>query len=130
MIDHDRMRQTAEGYTDAWNSGSAEAVADFYAPDGHIVINRGERWEGRAGVARMAAGFFADVPDLQLVCDDLRVAGDHVVYLWTFTGTHAASGNRLRVIGWEEWDVDADLRVKSSRGWYDAAGYARQVAGG
>lgn len=126
MIDPDRIKRVADAYTAAWNSGSAEAVAESYAPDGRIVINRGEPWEGRAGVARMAAGFYADVPDLNLVCDGLRIAGDHVVYLWTFTGHHAASGNPLRVVGWEEWDVDADLLVKSSRGWYDAEDYARQ----
>jgi uncharacterized protein (TIGR02246 family) len=129
MIDLDRMRQIADDYTAAWNSGSAEAVAAFFAPDGRIVINRGEPWEGRTGVAQMAAGFYADVPDLHLVCDGLRIAGDHVVYLWTFTGSHATSGNALRVVGWEEWDVDADLRVQSSRGWYDAEDYARQAAG-
>lgn len=130
MIDHERIQQVADAYTAAWNSGSAEAVAAFYAPDGRIVINRGEPWEGRAGVARMAAGFYADVPDLDLMCDGLRVAGDHVVYLWTFTGSHAASGNPLRIVGWEEWDVDADLFVKSSRGWYDADDYSRQAGGG
>lgn len=130
MIDDDRMNAVADGYTAAWNSGSAEAVAEFYAPDGRIVINGGEPWEGRAGVARMAAGFYADVPDLTLACDGLRVAGDHVVYLWTFTGSHSGSGKPLRVVGWEEWDVDADLRVKSSRGWYDADDYARQATGG
>jgi uncharacterized protein (TIGR02246 family) len=70
----------------AWNSGSAEAVASFYAETGGIVINRGTPWKGRAGVQAMAEGFFADVPDLNLTCDGLRVAGDHVVYLWTFTG--------------------------------------------
>ena len=129
MLDDDRMRAVADGYTAAWNSGSAEAVAEFYAPDGRIVINRGEPWDGRAGVAQMAAGFYADVPDLRLDCDGLRVAGDHVVYLWTFTGTHSSSGNWLRVVGWEEWDVDTDLLVKSSRGWFDADDYARQAAG-
>ena len=129
MIDHDRIKDVADGYTAAWNSGSAEAVAGFYAPDGRIVINRGEPWEGRAGVARMASGFYADVPDLRLVCDGLRIAGDHVAYLWTFTGTDASSGNPLRVVGWEEWDLDADLLVTSSRGWFDADDYARQAAG-
>ena len=128
-IDQVRMRQVAGAYTAAWNSGSADAVAEFYAPDGRIVINRGKPWEGRTGVAQMAAGFFADVPDLTLVCDGMRIAGDHVAYLWTFTGTHAGSGNPLRVVGWEEWDVDVELKVKSSRGWYDADDYARQTAG-
>ena len=37
-----------------------------------IVINRGEPWTGRAGVRDMAAGFFRDVPDLTLTCDDVR----------------------------------------------------------
>lgn len=129
-MDHDRMSRVADAYTAAWNSGSAEAVAGFFVPEGRIVINRGEPWEGRAGVARMAAGSYADVPDLHLVCDGLRLAGDHVVYVWTFTGHHAASGNALRVAGWEEWDVDADLLVRSSRGWYDAEDYARQTAAG
>lgn len=126
-IDQDRMQEVADAYTAAWNSGSAVAVAGFHAPEGRIVINRGQPWERRAGVARMAAGFFADVPDLKLVCDGLRIAGDHVVYLWTFTGTHAGSGRPLRVAGWEEWDMDAELKVKSSRGWYDADDYARQT---
>ncbi len=74
----------------------------------------------------MAAGFFADVPDLTLACDGIRVAGTHVAYLWTFTGHHAASGNALSVSGWEEWDLDGDLKVKLSLGWFDAADYARQ----
>jgi uncharacterized protein (TIGR02246 family) len=127
-IDHHRMKQVADGYTAAWNSGSADAVAGFFAPEGRIVINRGEPWEGRVGVAKMAAGFYADVPDLNLTCDGVRVAGDHVVYLWTFTGTHATTGNPVRVAGWEEWDIDRDYKVTSSRGWFDAEGYTRQTA--
>ena len=128
-IDQGKVKQVADAYTAAWNSGSADSVAEFFAPEGRIVINRGEPWEGRAGVAAMAAGFYADVPDLTLTCDGLRVAGDHVVYLWTFTGTHAATGNPVRVAGWEEWDIDADYEVTSSRGWFDAEDYARQTAG-
>jgi len=77
----------------------------------------------------MAAGFFADVPDMRLTCDGIRFAGSHVVYLWTFTGHAAKTANTLYVQGWEEWDVSEDLKVKASRGWYDAEGYARQVTG-
>ncbi|MFL4472056.1 hypothetical protein ACERZ8_20035 [Tateyamaria armeniaca] len=36
----------------------------------------------------------------------------------------------LTIHGWEEWDMDADMNVKASRGWFDAEEYARQVAGG
>jgi uncharacterized protein (TIGR02246 family) len=126
-VDHEAVRRLASAYTAAWNSGSPEAVAAFYAEEGQIVINRGNPWIGRKGIADMAAGFFADVPDLELVCDDVRCAGNHVAYFWTFTGTHASTKNRLRVVGWEEWDLDADLKVAASRGWYDADDYARQT---
>ena len=122
------VRQLADAYTAAWNTGSPEAVAAFFAADGQITINRGTPWMGRSGVAEMAAGFFADVPDLELTCDDVRAAGDHVAYVWTFTGTHAGTGNSLRVAGWEEWDLDADGKIASSLGWFDAEDYARQTA--
>jgi len=128
-IDSKKAKQMADDYTAAWNSGSAQAVAEFYAKDGGIVINRGEPWQGRDRVAQMAAGFFSDVPDIKIVCDGVRCAGDHVVYLWTFTGTHAGSKRPLRVSGWEEWDLDADYKVKASRGWYDADDYTRQTGG-
>jgi hypothetical protein len=75
----------------------------------------------------MAAGFFADVPDLTLVCDGVRVAGAHIIYLWTFTGSHSVTKRSLRVSGWEEWDLDHDLKVAASCGWFDADDYARQV---
>ena len=127
-LDHETVSRLAAAYTAAWNSGSPEAVAAFYAQDGQIVINRGNPWIGRKGIVDMAAGFFADVPDLKLVCDDVRCAGNHVAYFWTFTGTHASTKNPLRIVGWEEWDLDADLKVATSRGWYDADDYARQSA--
>ena len=104
-------------------------VARHYAEDGQIVINRGEPWQGRSRIADMATGFFTDVPDLALHCDELRCAGSHVLYVWTFTGHDAKTGKPLRVRGWEEWDLDEDLKVRASRGWYDADDYARQVAG-
>jgi hypothetical protein len=43
--------------------------------------------------------------------------------------TPAATQGRLRVVGWEEWELDADLQVTASRGWFDAD-YARQTGAG
>jgi hypothetical protein len=54
---------------------------------------------GCAGIAEMAAGFFADVSGMKLACDGVRCAGSHVVYLWTFTGHAAKTGNALAVHG-------------------------------
>jgi len=124
------IESLAAAYTTAWNTGSSESVAAYYAENGEIVINRGTPWRGSSGIAKMAAGFFADVSGMKLTCDGVRCSGSHVIYLWTFTGHAAMTGNALTVHGWEEWDVGDDLKVKASRGWYDAEDYARQVAGG
>jgi len=119
----------AETYEAAWNSGDPAKVAACYAEHGSIVINRGAPWQGRTGVSEMAAGFYADVSDMRVILGELRVAGDHVAFIWTFTGRHAATGKPLDVKGWEEWDLDADGSISHSRGWFDADDYARQVSG-
>lgn len=123
------LEALASAYTDAWNSGSADAVARHYATDGSIVINDGTPWTGRDGVAEMANGFYADVPDLTLNCDGVRLSGLHAVYLWTFTGTYAKTGRPLRIVGWEEWELGEDHLVAASRGWFDGAEYDRQAEG-
>ena len=74
----DAAEDLAKRYTAAWNTGRPEAVAEFFAETGGIVINRGTPWEARAGITKMAAGFFADVPNLALVCDGVRLAGTHI----------------------------------------------------
>lgn len=94
-----------------------------------ITINRGEPSVGHSGLTEMAAGFHADVPDMILQDDGIRAAGNHVVFMWTFTGHHAETGNPLDVSGWEEWDLDDNLKITASLGWFDADDYDRQVAG-
>ncbi|MBY4892253.1 nuclear transport factor 2 family protein [Rhodobacteraceae bacterium N5(2021)] len=79
MIDVQAVAKMAAGYTAAWNSKSAEAVAPFYAENVEIIINNGDPWSGRSRVQDMAASFYADVPDLTLTCDDVRCAGTHVI---------------------------------------------------
>ena len=128
-LDLTTLTQIATDYTAAWNAKDPHAVASFYAEDGKIVINRGDPWLGHMNVAEMAAGFYADVPDLTLLCDDIRLAGDHAVFVWTFTGHDAGTGHPLNIRGWEEWDLGADGKVQASKGWFDAAEYAHQVAG-
>jgi len=124
-----QLDDLAKRYTTAWNSRDPGQVAAFHAPSSSIIINRGEPSIGHDGMAEIAAGFHADVPDLHLTCDGVRGSGRHVLYLWTFTGHHAETGNPLNMQGWEEWELDADMKVTSSLGWYDGDDYDRQVAG-
>lgn len=119
----------AKRYTDAWNSKTPENVASFHTQSSSIAINLGEPSVGHAEITAMATGFHTDVPDLHLTCDGIRGAGPHVIYLWTFTGHHAETGNALKVQGWEEWDLNDDMKVTSALGWFDGEDYERQVAG-
>lgn len=130
MLARDEIEAFAKTYVEAWNSGRPERVAACFAEDGGIVINRGQPSVGHAAVTAMAAGFYADVDDMRVACDDLRIAGDHVAFVWTFTGRHAETGKPLDVQGWEEWDLTPGGLIGSSKDWYDAEDYARQVAGG
>ena len=128
-FDQRSLEDLAARYTEAWNSRVPENVAAFDMPDSRITINRGEPSVGHEGLTAMAAGFHADVPDLLLHNEGIRSAGNHVVYLWRFTGHHAETGNPLNVSGWEEWELNDDMKISSSLGWFDADDYQRQVAG-
>lgn len=119
----------ARQYTEAWTSRKPDAVAGFYADDGQIVINDGEPHVGNEAIAAMAAGFYAEFPDLVVHCDLPRLAGNKGIFVWTLEGHHAETGNFVRVGGWEEWELDANMKVIRSRGWFDASEYDRQVIG-
>ena len=125
----DRLNNLARDYAIAWSSGDADAVARFFASDGQISINRGDLIVGRAAIAEMARGLFAEFPDLEVRCDMLRWAGNHAIFVWTLEGHHAQTGNHVVTRGWEEWELTADHEVQSSLDWFDADDYQRQIDG-
>jgi len=116
-------------HTDAWNSGDPARVADHFAPDKGITINRGDNQFGREAMVVMAAGFMAEFPDLHLTRDFFRFGGDHGVHGWTLRGHLAQTKNAVAAAGWEEWDLDANGLITNSLGWFDALDYDRQVQG-
>jgi hypothetical protein len=116
-----QIDELARSYTEAWCNRDPVRVAAHYAPGGMIAINGGEP----AGIAEVAEGFIAAFPDIEVFMDDLVVSDDVVEYRWTFTGTSAETGP-----GFEEWTIDADGRIGSSRGNYDQAEYERQLREG
>lgn len=129
-LDPNAVREMAESYAKAWSSHVPEAVASFYAEDGRIAINGGDPLVGRAAIAEMAAGFYAEFPDLVVHLDGIRTAGHSAVFLWTLEGTHSETGKTVKVSGWEEWTLTDDVLVGASLGRFDAAEYNRQVAEG
>ena len=118
-----------EDYARAWSSKSPEAVASFCAQDGRIVVNQGSPSIGHKAFAEMAAGFYTAFPDLVVHCDVMRIAGRHALVAWTLESHHAETKNLVKVTGWEEWELDDHLKVKSSMGWFEAADDDAQIAG-
>ncbi|MDA9982538.1 ester cyclase [Gammaproteobacteria bacterium] len=127
--DVDTAHKIAEAHCAAWTALSPDIVAERYSASTYFAMNRGEPMTTRAEIDAMASGFMADFPDLVLTCDKVLVADHHMVYAWTFEGHHRETGKLVRFSGWEEWDLDDDLEVVKSLGWYDLESYNRQVAG-
>ncbi len=123
----DAVRDLISKHIDAWCAKSPDGVAASYTVDAVFSINRSEAMIGQADIAEMVKGFCDEFPDVVLALDHSFVAGDHAVYVWTFTGTHAESGKKVSFQGWEEWELTDEPRVRSSLGWYDAEDYEQQL---
>ena len=128
-LDVHTARSLAQGHCAAWTNQTPDVVAGRYAEQTTMIMNGGDPMTSRSQIGDMAAGFMADFPDLVLSLDTVLVADHHMVYAWTFEGHYKETGNHVRFSGWEEWDLDDNLNVIKSLGWYDGADYGHQVAG-
>jgi hypothetical protein len=126
--DKETARLIADEHCAAWTARRPNEVVARYSATTSFAMNGNAPMTTRAEISAMASGFMADFPKLVLTCDTVLVAGRHMVYAWTFEGRHKETNNFVRFSGWEEWDIDEDLEVTRSCGWYDVADYERQVA--
>jgi len=132
-LDLDRLRAFAGRYTEAWCSGDPERVAARYEPNGSLTINDGDPSVGRDAITEAARSFMDAFPDMQVLMDDVRLAGGGAEYHWTLVGTNTGpggTGQRVRISGFEEWTIGDDGLIASSLGHFDEAEYARQLEQG
>jgi len=133
MLESSRMREFAKAYTAAWCGQVAASVAAHFSPDGSLRINDGAPAIGRVAIAETVQSFMTAFPDLQVVMNDIVVNGELAEYHWTLTGTNerpGASGQRIRINGFEEWRIGEDGLIAESRGHFDAEEYQRQLERG
>jgi len=120
-------------YTAAWCSQEPERVAACYATDGSLSVNDGPPAVGRAAIGEVARGFMRDFPDMIVTLDKLLNQGDTTQFHWTLLGTNTGpggTGKRVRISGYEEWQMNKDHLIAESKGHFDSAEYARQLQHG
>jgi len=125
-----QLTDLAARYTAAWCSHEPRRVAEFFAVDGSLTINRGAPAVGRAAIAAAAEGFMTAFPDLVVTMNDLGISGPTVYYHWTLTGTNTGTGGtgrRVQISGYEEWSFDGEGRIARSSGYFDEAAYRAQL---
>jgi nuclear transport factor 2 (NTF2) superfamily protein len=126
------MREFAQRYTEAWCSGVAARVAEFYSLDGYLRVNEGESAVGRGAITEVAQGFMTAFPDMAVAFDELRAVDGKTEYHWTLTGTNTGpggTGRSVRISGYETWTVGEDGLIAASEGRFDAVEYQRQLEG-
>ena len=126
----DELRKFAEQYAKAWCSQNPESVARFFAENGSLSINDGPPAIGRAAIAREAQAFMTTFPDMVVTFDKLESRGDLTAFHWTLSGTNTgpgATGNKVRISGYELWRIGNNGLIAESQGLFDAAEYERQL---
>jgi hypothetical protein len=78
----------------------------------------------------VARSFMTSFPDMRVVMDDVVPKGDRAEYHWVLIGTATGpggKGNRVRIGGFEHWQMGADGLIASSEGHFDQGEYERQL---
>jgi predicted ester cyclase len=128
-----KLKQFAEQYSEAWCSQNPERVAAFFAENGSLKVNDDKPAIGRAAITEIARGFMHDFPDMIVTFDKLEPRGEATAFHWTLIGTNTGpggAGNRVRISGYELWNIDNDGLISESKGRFDAAEYERQLKHG
>jgi uncharacterized protein (TIGR02246 family) len=132
-VTSDELTRFAQRYADAWCSHNPESVAGFFAENGSLSVNHGPPAVGRPAIAEIARGFMRDFPDMVVQMDEVTNYSDGTKFQWTLIGTNTGpggGGQRVRISGYELWQLDdADL-IANSKGHFDSTDYERQLKHG
>src|SRR5437868_10050344 len=129
----EKLKEFANRYAEAWCSQNPESVAAFFAERGSISINNGPPAVGHAAIAKEAQAFMTTFPDMIVTMDKVMHDEEGTKFHWTLTGTNTGpdgTGKRVRISGYELWQLDDDGLIENSKGHFDSAEYERQLKRG
>ena len=120
-------------YAQAWCSQRPDFVSLFYSENGSLTVNDETPAVGRDEISKVAESFMTAFPDIIVSMDSLVKTSGGVEFHWTFTGTNTGpngTGKRVKINGFELWQINDEGRIKESKGNFDAEEYERQVKNG
>jgi uncharacterized protein (TIGR02246 family) len=129
-MDPAKLKDFSERYTAAWCSQDPARVAAHFAPEGSLKVNNAAPAVGREAIREVAQGFMTAFPDMQVLMDGVETQGEGAVFRWTLLGTNTGpggTGQRVRISGFEEWELSDDGLIARSLGHFDEADYQRQL---
>src|SRR5713226_8724484 len=126
QADPAKLRDFAVHYTAAWCSQDPASVAAFFSPGASFTVDDGTPAIGRSEITEVAQSFMTTFPDMQVVTDEVLVQVDCAEY---HTGP-GGTGHRVRISGFERWQIGTDGLIASLRGHFDASDYRRQLEHG
>lgn len=125
-----KMEMFGERYAKAWSSQQPDHVAAFYSTTGSLKVNDGEPAVGREAIAKTADGFMKAFPDMIVTKDTMIVTRYGVEFHWTLTGTNTGpngTGKKVKISGFEAWQMSNDGLIQISIGNFDTTEYKRQL---
>lgn len=115
---------------DAWNAHDPDKVASLYTDDViYEDVPFGEVARGHAELRKMAADFFANVPDLKLEVVTSSSMGNHGSVEWVFSGTDVGlykTRKKFSVRGASVYELRGG-KFSGNRDYYDSASMMRQL---
>jgi hypothetical protein len=93
-------------------------------------VNSGTPALGMNEISKVAKSFMTAFPDIVVKMDSLTTTSEGIKFHWTFSGTNTGpggTGKKVKISGFELWQLDDGGLIKESKGSFDSEEYERQL---
>lgn len=126
----ENLKPFAKRYARAWSSQVPDSVASFFSVKGSLRVNDGDPAVGAEEISQFASSFMTDFPDMLVRYDSLVLNSGNLEFHWTLIGTNTGpggTGNKVKVSGYEVWQLGSEGLIEKSQGHFPSEEYNRQL---
>ncbi len=129
-METNNLLEFGKKYAQAWCSQKPDSVAAYFSHNGSLTVNNGTPAIGRPAISKVAESFMTAFPDMIVAMDSLPTTSKGIEFHWTLTGTNTGpngTGKKVKISGFELWQLDDKGLIKQSLGSFNADEYNRQL---